>query len=105
MNEPDNPEQSKRKLSIFCCLKIVKVKFGQDLDWNGLNLFEPGIDGFIRYQSDANNPYSINSDWVWAINEDRTGVLWFGCWLTGLNKLDLYKKKFKHYKHIPGNSK
>jgi DNA-binding NtrC family response regulator/ligand-binding sensor domain-containing protein len=102
VNKPDNPHSLSENY-IATVFEDSKGKIWVGTNIQGLNLFEPDLDGFIQYRTDANNPYSINGDWVWAINEDRTGVLWFGCWLTGLNKVDLYKKKFKHYKHIPGN--
>ncbi|MDQ1355428.1 MAG: hypothetical protein QG657_5738, partial [Acidobacteriota bacterium] len=53
---------------------------------------------FVHYRMSPTNPNGLNKDDVFCIYEDRFGVLWFGTEGGGLNKLDLEKKPFYHYR-------
>jgi len=59
---------------------------------------------FYFYNNDPENPKSISNDWVTAIFEDETNVLWVGTFFGGLNKYDLNSKKFNLYRHRPKNT-
>lgn len=48
------------------------------------------------YQNDLNNPYSINSNVIRSIYEDRQGTLWFGTY-EGVSKYDQRKQNFIYY--------
>ncbi len=45
---------------------------------------------FRRYISDSRDAFSLSSNAVESIYEDRAGVLWVGCYVAGLNKLVLH---------------
>jgi len=53
----------------------------------GVNRYDAATDTFIRYQSDSDNPYSLGSESVFAIFQDRTGLMWFAG--RGVDRLDL----------------
>lgn len=46
---------------------------------------------------------SISDNRLNSLYEDCTGVMWIGTESQGLDKYDLYKKQFDHYKSVPGN--
>ncbi len=56
------------------------------------------------YKYVPNNPYSIISDGIFKIYQDRSGVIWFATHL-GLSKLSFTKYKFNHYFHIDNCNK
>ena len=47
---------------------------------DGLNLFDPASESFVRYGNDPSNPQSLRSSYVMfnALYQDRGGVLWVG---------------------------
>ena len=51
-------------------------------------------DGRYDHYSNDNVDGSISSNSIWNIYEDEYGILWFGFYLKGLNKVDPYEKKF-----------
>ncbi|MEW6470333.1 MAG: two-component regulator propeller domain-containing protein, partial [Bacteroidota bacterium] len=64
----------------------------------GLDLYDPGKDGFIHFTPDEKNPGGIATSQVKDIREDKGGILWFTCWNGSgkgeLQKLDPEKKEF-----------
>ncbi|MDP2876412.1 MAG: two-component regulator propeller domain-containing protein [Holophaga sp.] len=44
---------------------------------------------FRRFVNDARNPFSLSSNAIESIYEDRSNVLWVGCYVAGLNKVAL----------------
>jgi len=56
------------------------------------------------FSSDPFDERSISDNKLNSLFVDRTGVLWIGTESQGVNKYDLYKKKFYHFKSIPGNA-
>jgi len=52
---------------------------------------------FSHFRSLADNKYYISHDIVYSLYEDRSYNLWIGT-INGIDKLDLKKKKFRHYK-------
>ncbi len=64
-------------------------------------LYAIGNDGTqTRYRNDATDT-SISSNSIWNIYEDSFGILWFGLYLKGLNKLDRFEKNFNEIKNVP----
>lgn len=61
---------------------------------DGLHRFDPIAEKFTHYRHDANNPHSLSVNEVITFYEDRTGVMWFGTDVGGVNKLDLSGSKF-----------
>jgi signal transduction histidine kinase/ligand-binding sensor domain-containing protein/CheY-like chemotaxis protein len=45
---------------------------------DGLNLFDPALQTFVRYGHDADNPQSLRDSDVMSLYQDRGGVLWVG---------------------------
>ena len=58
--------------------------------------------GFVAYQHDPIDAYSLSNNVAAALFEDREGLLWVGT-EGGVNKLDLQPKRFALYRHQPGN--
>jgi len=58
---------------------------------------------FIHYRHDPNNPKSISSDFIRAIYEDKSGLLWIGTLGGGLNKFDRKTDTFMHYRSDPND--
>lgn len=52
---------------------------------------------FSHYRNVPDNKYYISHDIVYSLYEDRSFNLWIGT-INGIDKLDLKKKKFRHYK-------
>jgi signal transduction histidine kinase len=52
---------------------------------------------FTHFRSMVNSPHHISHDIVYSLHEDRSGNLWIGT-IAGIDKIDLKKKKFRHYK-------
>jgi len=47
------------------------------------------------------NTYDLNDNPIHSIYEDRSGVLWIGTYLGGINKVCKMKKRFSHYSSKP----
>jgi len=58
---------------------------------------------FVRYLHDPNNSNSLSHNEVYAIYEDRSGVLWIGTNGGGLNQFDRNKETFTNYLNIPSD--
>ena len=58
---------------------------------------------FRSFTHDPENPFSLSSNDVTAIYEDRSGILWIGTRDGGLNKWDRVKNEFTCYKNIPND--
>jgi signal transduction histidine kinase/ligand-binding sensor domain-containing protein len=65
---------------------------------NGLNRFDPKTNNFERFSYDLHDPYSLSSNWTFAINEDHLGHIWVGSKEHGLNVYDPNTKRFNHYR-------
>lgn len=69
----------------------------------GLNAFDPERDVFLRYLNDPLEINSLSNNVVYSIFEDRTGVLWVGTEAGGLNKHDVFSKRFTHIRSDPND--
>jgi len=72
----------------------------------GLNRLEPRTGSgrqtrFTHYRHDPNNPNSIGSDYIRAIHEDRSGILWIGTHGAGLDRFDRATGTIKHFRSDP----
>ncbi len=65
-------------------------------DKGGLNLFNKKTGKFQYCLSDKSNPYSLNSNKVNCVYEDKSGSIWVGV-NTGLDRYSPDKNKFKRY--------
>lgn len=62
----------------------------------GVNIFRPNTSVFKHYQSNPNNPDSLNANMVYAIYDDDEHV-WVGTSGGGLNKLNKTTGKFSNF--------
>lgn len=68
-------------------------------------------DGLARYDGyrfkvfkhNADDPYSLSSNEIWAIFEDNQGMLWVGTWGGGLNRFNPNTEQFTHYRSDDSN--
>jgi len=56
---------------------------------------------FTNFRNKKNDPFSISSDLVYTIYEDKKGTIWIGTFGGGLNKFDKKTNKFVAYRNIP----
>ena len=70
----------------------------------GLSYFDRRTERFThRFQHDAANPHSLDSNTIFAVYQDRGGVLWVGTESTGLNILNFRQQQFVHFRHRPAD--
>ena len=53
---------------------------------------------FVHFKHHTADPYSLSHNMLRSIHEDRQGVLWFGTFDGGINKLDNQRQHFGHFK-------
>ena len=70
---------------------------------DGLNLYQPATDFFIRYRHQKDQSNSLPSDKIWRVFEDQSGQIWVGC-KTGLAQFDEATQSFRVYKHDSENA-
>jgi len=63
----------------------------------GLVKFEPATGRLIKYENDPLKNFTLSSNIVSCVFEDRSGVLWVGTFWGGMNKYDQRKSKFTHF--------
>lgn len=68
----------------------------------GLNRFYPEDGAFTRYFYDV-YPEGKGDSVVWAIVEDKEGIMWIGNHTSGLSRFDPKNNRFRHYRHEPDN--
>ena len=83
------------------------IWFGTEV--GGLNIYNPDLQNsgktkFLHYKTDQANPYSLSSNSILSMYEDKSGIVWIGTNFGGINKYNLNKRKFAHYKSQPGKS-
>ncbi|HEY3404827.1 MAG TPA: two-component regulator propeller domain-containing protein [Ohtaekwangia sp.] len=68
----------------------------------GMNLYDPGIDNFIRFKPDPLNRFGVYSTSYWCASEDTQGRLWLGSSLDGIDVWDKYLLKFNLHQKSTG---
>ncbi len=63
----------------------------------GIYQFTPSSGTFLRHSNIPSDPHSLSNNTVTSLYADSMGVLWIGTNTGGLNKLDLYGRKFETY--------
>ncbi|MCP4151607.1 MAG: histidine kinase, partial [bacterium] len=93
-------EEGLSQESIFCILQDRKgfMWFGTK---DGLNRYDGYT--FKVYKHDPQDPDSLSGNFVMALHEDHSGVLWVGTVGGGLNKYLRETGTFKHYRHDATN--
>lgn len=70
----------------------------------GLERIETDENGNVRFRHHRHDPFrasSLSADIVWALLEDRSGVLWVGTINGGVNKVNPQVQRFGLYRHHP----
>lgn len=74
------------------------IGMGSPFDWEvnfgGLNRYDPDNDGFIRYLHEPDNPYSLAHNEIISLYEDQEGVFWVATWGGGVQFLDRETDRF-----------
>lgn len=68
--------------------------FDWELNYGGLNRYDPDNDGFIRYLHEPDDPYSLAHNEIISLYEDREGVFWVATWGGGVQFLDRKTDRF-----------
>lgn len=68
---------------------------------SGLRFYDIQTSSFRYYQHDPADPGSISSNTIYAITEDRTGIIWISG--NGLDKYDPRKSFFETYRNKPND--
>lgn len=63
---------------------------------NGLNLYRPDIDGFVRFVHDSGDRSTLSGNTVRVLHEGGNGDIWIGTVSGGLNRLDVERMRFAH---------
>lgn len=69
----------------------------------GAVTFDPQNQQFRFYRHAADNPHSIISDNITAIDQDQQGNLWFGAYAGGLSRLQPGESAFRNYVYDPAD--
>lgn len=67
----------------------------------GLYRYKPETDALEHFESNKFDNTTINGNTIYSICEDKSGVLWFGTFSYGINKVDFYRKQILHFRKIP----
>ena len=65
---------------------------------DGLNLFNPTSQDFVRYGRDADNAHSLRDDDVMSLYQDRGGVIWVGTRAGGASHWNPKSWSLGHYR-------
>ncbi|MEQ8702919.1 MAG: two-component regulator propeller domain-containing protein [Phaeodactylibacter sp.] len=68
--------------------------FDWELNYGGLNRYDPDHDGFIRYLHEPDDPYSLAHNEIISLYEDQAGVFWVATWGGGVQFLDRKTDRF-----------
>ncbi|OQY26447.1 MAG: hypothetical protein B6244_13530 [Candidatus Cloacimonetes bacterium 4572_55] len=71
----------------------------------GVDMLDPKTEKFTRFRYDPDNQFSLSSNFIISLYEDRSGVMWIGTGGAGVNKFSPSKEKFKRYEEDAGNPK
>lgn len=69
----------------------------------GLKIYNPVTKEYVCYNSDNSDPTSLSADLLCGIMEDKSGNVWIGTIIGGLNQVDLKPQKFKLVQTQNGN--
>ncbi len=73
-------------------------------DGNGLSGYLPHTKNAVNFRHSDSDPFSISSDDIKVIYEDRKGVIWLGTNNGGINRFDPNDNFFKIYKKEAGST-
>lgn len=67
----------------------------------GLYRYKPENDVLEHFESNEFDHTTMNGNTIYSIYEDKSGVMWFGTFSYGINKIDFYRKQILHFRKIP----
>jgi signal transduction histidine kinase/ligand-binding sensor domain-containing protein len=92
--------------TLFFEQEILRLNFDQqgylwikDND-KGIIRFDPKTEQAYRFKNEPGQPGTLTQNNVRSFFQDDSGIIWIGT-NAGINKLDRFKRKFKHYFHNP----
>ena len=98
----NNSELMNAQILQFC-------KDSQDRIWltaenKGVFVFNTQAELIMRLTHNRDNPQTIANNSVWSVYEDDAKRIWLGTWQSGVDIIDKYYRKFKHYYYRPGTN-
>ena len=107
MESPDPQADAILGDSVLAITEDARGQLWVGTNGGGLNRLDrsEGLDKirFEHFMHDSSNPDSLGSNNIFALYSDRSGALWVGTLMTGLDRLDLNSGKFTHYPSLPGD--
>ena len=97
MNENELPSNSIRALQLT---KDGKMWTGTT---EGLSIYDNITREFTTIRNHPDEPNSLNNNIVYSIFEDRSGIIWVGTYLGGINKYDPLQSRFPKYRNFITN--
>lgn len=74
----------------------------RSMDQRNLLFYDPGTGRLTRYSGDSGDPSGLRAgNGLASLLLDRSGVLWAGTWLGGLNRMDPAGENFTCLRHDP----
>jgi signal transduction histidine kinase/ligand-binding sensor domain-containing protein/CheY-like chemotaxis protein len=102
LNDPDNKNSlSNNVVWVIEQYEKGKLILGTEL---GINIFNKETKKFDRIINNPKDPQSLSNNYVRSIYKDKSGLIWVGTDGGGVNKMDIYNKKFHFYQFDVYNS-
>jgi ligand-binding sensor domain-containing protein/methyl-accepting chemotaxis protein len=70
----------------------------------GVYVFNIQAELIMRLTHDRDNDQTIANNSIWSVYEDEAKRIWLGTWQSGVDIIDKYYRKFKHYYYRPGTN-
>ena len=93
-----------RHMAVARILIDAESRFWLGTDADGLKLFDTASGALQSYRHVEADPFSLGSDHIGAMLEDRGGTLWVGTWYAGASRTDLAGGGFDRMRAVPGQS-
>ena len=70
----------------------------------GLYKYSFLTNSFVNYKNEKNNPESLSNNNVFSILKDKSGILWVGTFIGGMDKMDRFQYRFPKFSNSFLNS-
>ncbi len=101
-HDPDDPDSLPHmNILDLTVLRSGKIALISDSSAVGLVLFDPHTGKPMQYKKKPGNPYSLSTDTVHGVFEDRDGTLWVTHNNGKVDKADPLSNQFTLYRHYP----
>ena len=86
---------------------LYETRIGKPRLWigtlrNGLNLYIPESQSFVRYHNDPNDPFSLSNNIIFSMESSQDGTMWLGTGGGGITKFSLRSNKFHTFRNPEG---